>query len=462
MPGSPVLLRPLRGAGTLRTMVIALTKRIPVIPVREARYVPTICDGNIPLQGPDQRLRVDLTEARGGDRITEIGRRIRWAPVGTYEKHLVTGHTGSGKSTELYRLAEDLQKSKDGQRFYVLFFDIKQHLDPSEIQLPDLLIALFAALWRDDRLQVPTLATARQLGSDMLGWAQALGLEVGTELDEGIRLLGTLLKNADLQRRFREKSWDYTARVIEQLGDLIQEIRNGLLARKEVDDLVIVIDNLEKMLLKDLGNGRTNHDLLFIEQLPKLEVLPVHMVVTFPVSLHADQLLRLPYANATAIQIPMVRVRPRHRLEDDPVGFAALRGFLACRLDLDAIFAGPEVIDAAIRESGGCIRDLLRIVSAAVVERGSVPIEAGDVDHAVARQVADLERVLQGRPVLSHLHAIERTGSIPGEITPSDRKWLLLNLIVIEYNGETWYDVHPLARRTRAYRESFPHGTTAV
>jgi hypothetical protein len=450
-------LRHLRDAATLRPMVSALTTRVSVIPVQEARYVPTICDGNVPLQGPDLRLRVDLTAARGGDRIAEIGRRIRWAPTGTYEKHLVTGHAGSGKSTELYRLAEELQRSDNGQSFHVLFFDIKQHLDPSEIQLPDLLIALFAALWQDKLLRVPSLATAKQIGKDMLGWAKSLSLDVGTDLAKSIPLLGTLLKNAELQRRFREKSWDYTARLIEQLGQLIEEIRHGLVERHEVDDLVIVIDNLEKMLLKDVGQGRTNHDLLFVEQLPKLETLPVHMVVTFPVSLHADQVqLRQTYANALTIQIPMVRVRTRLEHEEDAVGFAALREFLACRLDLDRIFAGRDVVDAAIRESGGCVRDLLRIVSSAVVERGSVPIYATDVEHAVERHVADLERVLQGRSLLPHLHAITRTGSIPGSITSAERKWLLLNLVVLEYNGETWYDVHPLARRTRAYRESGP------
>lgn len=444
-------------------MVAALTERVPLIPVREARYVPTICDGNVPLQGPDLRLRVELTAARGGDRVAEIGRRIRWAPVGTYEKHLVTGHAGSGKSTELYRLAEDLQRAENGQSFHVLFFDIKQHLDPSDIHLPDLLVALFAALWQDKLLRVPTLTAAKQIGKDMVGWAKALGVEVGADLGKSIPVLGTLLKNAELQRRFREKSYDYTARTIEQLGELIQEIRNGLVERQEVDDLVIIIDNLEKMLLKDLGQGRTNHDLLFVEQLPKLETLPVHMVITFPVSLHADQVqLRQTYANAMAIQIPMVRVRSRVEHSEDPVGFAALRKFLECRLDLDSIFAGRDVVDAAIRESGGCVRDLLRIVSSAVVERGSVPISAADIEHAVERQVADLERVLQGRSVLPHLHTIEKTGSIPGQVSAADRKWLLLNLVVVEYNGETWYDVHPLARRTRAYRESAPREAPAV
>ena len=34
------------------------------------------------------------------------------------------------------------------------------------------------------------------------------------------------------------------------------------------------------------------------------------------------------------------------------------------------------------------------------------------------------------------------------------KQWLLYHLVVLEYNGETWYDVHPFARRTRAFRDA--------
>lgn len=434
-----------------------LVERVGQIPVREARYVPTICDGNVPLQGPDQvKLFVDLTDARGGNRIAEVERRIRWAPPGTYEKHLVTGHAGSGKTTELNRLATALQRNNgDGRIFHVVVFDINQRLDPSDIQLPDLIAALFSALWTDPVLNVPTLAMAKYMGKQFVGWAKSLGLELGGDLAKDIPVLGTLLKNADLQRRFREKAWDYTARLIENMGDLIQEVRNELV-RGQIDDIVIVIDNLEKMLCREVGD-RTNYEILFIEQLPKLEALPVHMVMTFPVSLHADQArLRAAYANAVAIQIPMVRVRERVGHRDDAAGLCSLREFLARRLELTTIFSDAATVDEAIRASGGCVRDLLRIVASAVVERGEVPIDSRDIDRTVSRLAADLERVLQGRPLLSHLHTVERTGSLPAEISPDERKWLLQNLIVIEYNGEVWYDVHPLARRTRAYAESAP------
>jgi hypothetical protein len=246
------------------------------------------------------------------------------------------------------------------------------------------------------------------------------------------------------------------ARVIDQMGDLIQEIRNDLVKREDIEDLDIIIDNLEKMICHEVGD-RTNYEILFLEQLPKLESLPVHMVLTFSVSLHADQAqLRAAYANAVAIQIPMVRVRARGSHADDPVGIQALRDFLARRLDLATVFSAESVYDEAIRANGGCVRDLLRIVASVVVEKGSVPIDATDIKHAVERLAGDLERVLQGRPVLPHLHTVERTGSLPAEIASADRKWLLQNLIVIEYNREVWYDVHPLARRTRAYREAAP------
>lgn len=431
-----------------------LVERVGKVPVQEARYVPTICDGNVPLQDADQRLFVDLTEARGGNRINEIERRIRWAPAGTYEKHLVTGHAGSGKSTELNRLASALQRNNgDGRVFHVVVFDINQRLDPSDIQLPDLIAALFTALWTDPVLKVPTLATAKYLGKQLLQWAKELGLEVAKDLAEGVPVLGTLLKNADLQRRFREKAWDYVARLIDDMGVLLQEVRNSLVS-SDIEDIVIIIDNLEKMLCRSVGD-RTNYDLLFIEQLPKLEALPVHMVMTFPVSLHADQArLRSAYANAVAIQIPMVRVRTRIGHHDDPVGLQALRDFLARRLDLKAVFADDGAIDNAIRASGGCVRDLLRIVSSAVVERGELPIGVDDIKRSVSRLAGDLERVIQGRTFLPQLHKVEDTGSLPADLAPDDRKWLLQNLILIEYNGEVWYDVHPLARRTRAYLES--------
>lgn len=292
----------------------------------------------------------------------------------------------------------------------------------SSIQLSELVAALFFALWSDPILKVPVLPTAKLLAKNFLAWGKKVAPELVAEVGKEIPALATLLKNADLQKRFRETTWQYTARVIEQMGDLIQEIRNDLVKNEEIDDIVIIIDNLEKMLCREI-EGRTNYELLFIEQLPKLESLPVHMVLTFPVSLHADQAqLRAAYANAVAIQIPMVRVRPRGKDEDDPVGFRTLREFLARRLDLDAVFTESSAHDEAIRASGGCVRDLLRIVSSAVVERGSIPIGTQDIKHAVARLAGDLERVLQGRPVLPHLHTVWQTGSLPAEINATDRK----------------------------------------
>ncbi len=68
--------------------------------------------------------------------------------------------------------------------------------------------------------------------------------------------------------------------------------------------------------------------------------------------------------------------------------------------------------------------------------------------------VGNMERLLQGRPFLAALHHIVKTGSFPGDFGDEARQWLLYELVVLEYNGDTWYDVHPFARRTHAFIEA--------
>lgn len=61
----------------------------------------------------------------------------------------------------------------------------------------------------------------------------------------------------------------------------------------------------------------------------------------------------------------MVGIRQRPGADvrgDDAAGIAALQRLIARRVQLDKVFAGEAAIAAVIRESGGCVRDLLRLV----------------------------------------------------------------------------------------------------
>ena len=50
-------------------------------------------------------------------------------------------------------------------------------------------------------------------------------------------------------------------------------------------DLVVIADNLDRIALKDRGDGRTSHEVLFIERGQLLKGFGCHTVVTVPISL---------------------------------------------------------------------------------------------------------------------------------------------------------------------------------
>src|SRR5260370_19484730 len=95
-----------------------------------------------PLQPEQHELYVDLEDVRGNTGIVHrMAEKIRLADAPTCQ--VLTGHRGSGKSTELSRLRQSLQKSTLGDpRFFVVQIQADEELDRNDIDFPDVLIAI--------------------------------------------------------------------------------------------------------------------------------------------------------------------------------------------------------------------------------------------------------------------------------------------------------------------------------
>ena len=92
------------------------------IPAKSRRDMKAACDLQFELKGKDlERLRVDLTEVRGGRVLDQIEGDIRDARRGNYRTVLFSGHVGSGKTTELRWLTKQLEMEKEGRCFHVLW-----------------------------------------------------------------------------------------------------------------------------------------------------------------------------------------------------------------------------------------------------------------------------------------------------------------------------------------------------
>lgn len=421
------------------------------LPVKQASQVRAVCDPTAPLDPGDQSLHEDLSPVQGGPRFDRIERRLRSSDH-THRRELVTGHSGCGKSTELLRLVAQLRKPKDGRYFHVVYVDADEYLSPWELRLPQVLIAVLAALQKEPRLDLKETKAAKPLLDRLAKLAAPLG-EASKRLADvaGIPFLSTALKvGSELASKFSKDALGQRQELLDLTRNLILEVRGQLPA--DVPELVFVIDNLEKVPEQSLDGGHSLHELLFTRDLPSLD-LPAHVVLTYPISLnYSTHELDRAHPGAIRTTLPMVGVRrpPQDPTRgDDRAGLAAMGRLLARRVDL-GLFAGTEVVEHIVRLSGGCVRDLLRIVGELPIV-GDPPFTNDMVDAVAGEFRNDYARLLQGKPYVARLPAIARCGEIPDDLDPAWKREILLGLVALEYDTDTWFDVHPLVKRTRSY-----------
>lgn len=444
------------------TEEVALVDEI-TIPARTRRDMKAVCDLQFELKGKDlEQLRVELADVRGGRVLNQIEDDIRDARKGAYRTILFSGHVGSGKTTELRWLTRQLQEKKDDRSFHVLWVDALEYLDINSVQLPEFLVAVFNAIVDDDMLR-PMLGvsvTAKRLWRNLKEWLKGIGLELEAEVPvKAIKLKAKLKTESGLQKRMREVLRERVTELMSDLSKVLGDLRAGL-AKQGVDDIVIIADNLEKIVLAELEHesAKNTHDLFFVEQLPAVQQLRAHLVLTVPVSLHfAHARLRQVFLNPMVKVLPMVPVHREQKPEEPHAeGIAILKKLLRARVDTDVLFADDDAFEHAVKESGGVIRDLFRIVTESLSRKPAMGLTYDDVEAGLRDIISSYERMLQGKAYLPGLHAIAKDSSFPVDFPEEARNTLLHSMVVLEYNGRTWYDVHPLARRTRSYVNAKP------
>jgi hypothetical protein len=215
------------------------------LPARTPRDIFAVCDPVRALTPEEQPvLHEDLSEVQGGDRFGRIELRLRRAGPGRYLRELVTGHSGCGKSTELLRLASALRIPKDGAAFHVVYVDANASLSPHEARLPQLLVALLAALAEEPRWDLRATRSGPPLWERFRRIVGGLS-EVAGELANaaGFPQLRALLKiDLNLARGFRKAAQDHLQSLISGTQDLIAEVTRAL--PSELGAIVFILDNI--------------------------------------------------------------------------------------------------------------------------------------------------------------------------------------------------------------------------
>lgn len=359
-------------------------------------------------------------------------------------KVLFVGHRGSGKSTELYKLASELEES-----YATIPFDLLDIVGSGEVGYQDVMRTLGMSLPKAliDRgwIRAPAAQPLRD-GWEKLGdwWRDAVaGLSVGSAREiTTYASLNTLLGEVEVganvssydRERLNQQVERHMPELIRYLNAVIAEAQSVLAPRR----LLVVIEGLDKIDLEPARN-------IFRDYATTITAIDVTTIFTFPLALRYaedyDTVLRNfdedRYLHNFALCI----------MDDDTenrTGIEGLRKIVLNRLESNLV--SDAALNYIVHMSGGIPSDLVRLVRGAAIyaltrDAAALRIELEDVQN-IAR---DLRRErAAGLSLAQWRHLSARRQDRQLSNTPDTRE-LLYRAALIEYsNGRQWCDVHPL------------------
>lgn len=413
----------------------------------QLREIPRACAPEAPLLDPEDERWVDFGPARG-DQMSELLRRLEWRQADEPPIHAaVFSNRGAGKSTEIRRLV-----GKVAHAYHPLYLETDKEMDANSIPIEDLLVVIATRV--EDRMREDGCPIDEALLKDVHDWFSSVirqtewartyqgRAEAGAKGGFAIPFFGRFF--ADVVALFRQES-TYREQVRAELkkfpGQLLDKVNRLLDAANAAlggRELLLILDNLDRYP-PDLI------DTLLVRNETMLRALRCCTIYTPPISLyfqpHTEPIDTLYECHLMST----VRLRRPDQPFDafDGPGRALMAQALRQRMDLDTLIPHPATLDRLIAATGGAIRDLLDLVSQSAFLSEQPFIDVVAADKAVTRRrqrLRDLARASGFMIPLKRLHAEKQIFSDEGDACLR----LLYYRLAFKYNGDGWYDVHPL------------------
>jgi len=374
---------------------------------------------------------------------------------------LVYGHGGSGKSTELVKLVEEL-----GPTFFTVRFSVQEELNFADIIPQDILLVLVEQVLQ--KAQDAQLTVSEKTLDAVYRWfaketstlteGKQSELDIHAEAGVGNSLLIPFVKfmtslKSDIKLNTRRE----TSRVQEirkRPGELISNVNLLLsavrLALPRGHRLLIIVEDMDKL---DIASARR----VFIENVNLLTGIVATIIYTIPIfTFHSPEAGILRNKFGDCISLPMIKV-----LESDgsPAGgYDKVREIVRRRI--------PETIltEAALKllieKTGGVLQHVFEVLHTAASMSDAVePLSEANIRYGLQRKrrefFSEITIPYGGVPgeevkvqnLYDRLVEYARVQLDGGKNPPrSDavNQLLLKCCALVEYNGEGWFGVHPL------------------
>lgn len=439
-------------------------------PITDPQLVLRACRAAEPLEPGDPR-RYDFAPLRHARVLPRLEKVFGSEPTGGAHHHRVLcGHRGCGKSTELLQF----KRWADGHGFACERIEVNVALGHVELEFSDFF--LLAATSAEAALESLGVELPEEAMRPILEWfseittvdeelkgselALEAGAQLGGEAPFGLaKLFGKfssgLKAGSKHATTVRRELRNYPDRLIDLTNALLKQAHGKLEAEGRPRGLALLFDNLDRYEPEQI-------DRVLFQGSSLLEKLGCHSLFVVPIDLEYNPRsgpLRDSYGNA--IVLPMVPLRDRNgrwssSVEESPHLEPAVEGMrdaLGKRLVLQEIFEDPEDALRLVRMSGGCIRDLIHLVTLAFEMSEDEKLSPRGCQLAIQELRATYSRELS-REHYERLAQIAARRKVPRDELTQD---LLFNRWALEYSDPdagVWIDVHPLVIEIEEFRDA--------
>lgn len=413
-------------------------------PVQNKFHARSVTELDFEIDPMDTRVYVDLDMVRGKDYIEQIKFNLNidedrlQVTTDNFIKIIFSGHRGSGKTVELQRFQKYID---DPNRYFSVFIRIEKELEVGTFQPEDLFIILITKLIeRIDAAGIDFSSNyLRDIQKEWLSEKTVLKelkdhfkIDITTEAAAGASFLVFLKLKSALKAVFSSESKTLkTIRetikrnptlLIEKFNAVLSDFRQTLSGNDQSNDILFILDGTEKIPYQIYQD-------LFCDNSYLIRAINANMIFSVPINSYFDIKGNPSSDFFQTYTLPMILITDR--------SIPFLKEVITKRIDFETFF-DRDALDYCVDLSGGCIRQLLRIVNKALIISRGMKITKATAE----KSAGELGRTMYEQFDSEHLSILKER-----QFHTADEKVLdlLFSLAVLKYNGER--KINPLIRQ---------------
>lgn len=390
-----------------------------------------------------------------GDPIVELYDRISWSDAASVT--LLSGHRGSGKSTELRRLRKLLED--DG--CVVFLRDMGDYMNmTTQVEISDFFISIMGAL-NDAYYEKFNENPAQQnywerlvnfLNSDVK--LDGLTFEASAPGVKG-GIKASLKDDPSFRSKLQTGLKGHVARLVQEAHEFAGSVVAAVRHKTGDPDkkVVFLVDSVEQIrgVGTDADSVHSSVENLFSAHADSLHIPLLHVLYTIPPYMTAlSPALGRHLGGGVICHLPSIHVFKERTANKDDAGLDILKRIISCRYpDWEQVIT-PLHLERLALSTGGDFRNFFRIVSNALIKSGgldSLPIPESIIEETenhfrremlpiAADDMLWLKEIAESKsPKLKNIKNL-----------PQLARFFETCLILNYRNGDDWYDVHPLIR----------------